>query len=341
MTEPGRLRFGVVGADHLHLFSIVEGLVGAGARPAAHAPTGVFVDAYAGWQSESVERSVDDLLADPAIDLVVTVGVPAERAAVAVAAIEAGKAVVSAKPGVTSRDQLDALRAATAGVDGRPWTVLFTERFENRAVIHAIDLAHRGAIGEIRRVRGVGPHTLDAPSRPNWFFDPTRSGGILVDLASHQIDEFLTLTGDPDDAAIVDAAVGNVATPGHPAFEDVGSLSIVGGGAEGHHAVDLLSPPGLGTWGDVRLEVTGTTGTLEVRANIDVCGEPGPEHLLHVDAEGARRVDLSGVGVEWASCLLADVAAGTESLMTQSHVFAVSALSLDARDRARSWGSDR
>jgi len=341
VTDPGPLRFGVVGADHLHLFSIVDGLVGAGARPAAHVPTGAFADAYAAWQTESVACSVDDVLGDPAIDLVVTVGIPAERAAVAIAAIEAGKAVVSAKPGVTSRAQLDAVRSATAGMAGRPWTVLFTERFENRAVVRAIDLVRQGAIGSVRRVSGAGPHTLDAPSRPDWFFDPARSGGILVDLASHQIDEFLTLTGDPDDAEVVDAAAGNVATPDHPAFEDVGSLSVVGGGAEGYHAVDLLSPSGLGTWGDVRLGIVGTTGTLEVRANIDVCGEPGPEHLIHVDADGARRVDLSDVRVDWAPRLLADVAAATESLMSQSHVLAVSALTLDARDRARDWGSGR
>ncbi len=341
MTRSGPVRFGVVGADHLHLFSIVDGLVRAGAVASAHVPDGAFIEAYAGWQSDSVPIDLDDLLDDPSIDLVVTVGVPADRAAVAVAALGAGKSVVSAKPGVTSRDQLEAVRAAAAGRPGRPYTVLFTERFENRAVVRAIGLVREGAIGTVVRVRGVGPHTLDAPSRPEWFFDPARSGGILVDLASHQIDEFLIITGDPTDAAIVDAAAGNVATPDHPAFEDVGSLTIVGGGAEGHHGVDLLSPAGLGTWGDVRLEITGTTGTLEVRANIDVCGEPGPEHLFHVDATGARRVDLSNVAIDWAARLLADLTDGTETLMTQTHVFAVSELSLAAREQARTWGSTR
>lgn len=341
MTHAGPVRFAVVGADHLHLFSIVDGLVGAGAQAAAHVPAGTFIDAYSGWQSASEPVEPAELLADPSIDLIVTVGVPAERAEVAVAALEAGKSVVSAKPGATSLAQLQAVRAASRGRPGRPYTVLFTERFENRAVMRAIELTHQGAVGTVTRIRGVGPHTLDAPSRPPWFFDPEYSGGILVDLASHQIDEFLTITGDPDDATIIDAAVGNVANPEHPDFEDVGSLSIVGGGAEGHHGVDLLSPAGLGTWGDVRLEIIGTAGTLEVRANIDVCGVPGPEHLFHVDAEGSRRVDVSGVGVDWATRLLADLADDSESLMTQQHVFAVSELSLAARSQARVWGSAR
>ncbi|HET8930598.1 MAG TPA: hypothetical protein VFN21_08080 [Acidimicrobiales bacterium] len=341
MTRSGPVRFAVVGADHLHLFSIVDGLIGAGAVAAAHVPAGTFIGAYAGWQSASEPIELADLLADPSIDLVVTVGVPADRAAVAVAALGAGKSVVSAKPGMTSPAQLDAIRAATRDRPGRPYTVLFTERFENRAVVRAIELARGGAIGTVTRVRGVGPHTLDAPSRPAWFFDPERSGGIIVDLASHQIDEFLTITGDPVDAVIVDAAAGNVASPDHPDFEDVGSLSIIGGGVEGHHGVDLLSPAGLGTWGDVRLEVTGTAGTLEVRANIDVCGEPGPEHLFHVDAEGSRRVDVSGVDIGWATTLLADLVDDSESLMSQQHVFAVSELSLAARSQARTWGSAR
>lgn len=341
MTPPQPVRFGVVGADHLHLFTIVDGLVGAGAVATAHVAGGAFIDAYAGWQTNSEPVGFDTLLADESIDLIVTAGVPSERAAVAVAALEAGKSVVSAKPGVTSQTQLDAVVAAAAGRPGRPWTVLFTERFENRAVLRAIELAHSGAIGRITRIEGSGPHTLDAPSRPGWFFDPAQSGGIVVDLASHQFDEFLTLTGDPDDVVVLDAAAGNTATPDHPDFEDVGSVHLVGGGVEGHHQVDLLSPAGLDTWGDVRLTIIGTTGSLEVRANIDVAGQPGPEHLLLVDADSARRVDVSGVAVDWPRRLLADLTDRSETLMTQRHVFAVSQLSLEARLQARTWGSVR
>ena len=154
---------------------------------------------------------------------------------------------------------------ALDGRPGRPWTVLFTERFENRAVAEAVRLARAGAVGQVVQRRGA-PHSLFAAERPDWFWDPTKSGGILVDLASHQVDQFLALVGDPAEVEVRSAAVGNVATPAHPDFQDVGSFTLVAAGAQGDHEVDLLSPAGLGTWGDVRLAVVGTTGTLEVRA---------------------------------------------------------------------------
>ncbi len=153
-------------------------------------------------------------------------------------------------------------------------------------------MVRAGAIGRVVRVRGSGPHTLAADQRPDWFWDPAQAGGILVDLASHQVDQFLALLDDPTEVEVRAAAAGNVATPEHPAFRDVGSFTLSAAGAQGDHAVDFLTPAGLGSWGDVRLEIVGTEGTLEVRANLDVLGREGAEHLFHVDAEGARRVEV-------------------------------------------------
>ena len=282
-----------------------------------------------------------EILADDSIDLVVTVAVPADRAAITVAALRAGKSVVSAKPGVTTRAQLAAVTEALAGRPGRPWTVVFTERFENRAVAAAVRLARAGAVGRVVRVTGTGPHSLHPDERPDWFWDPAAGGGILVDLASHQVDQFLAVVGDPDDVDVRASAVGNVNTPDHPAFEDIGAFTLVAPGVHGEHSVDFLSPAGLGTWGDARLVVTGTAGTLEVRANIDVAGHDGAEHLIHVDADGARRVDLTATTLDWAADLLADLADDGERLMTQAHVLAVSDLTLRAQEHAAAWGTPR
>ena len=115
-------------------------------------------------------------------------------------------------------------------------------------------------------MRGSGPHSLVAAERPDWFWDPDLSGGILVDLASHQVDQFLALLDDPSDVEVRGSTAGNVATPNHPDFQDIGSFTLVARGAQGDHDVDFLTPAGLGTWGDVRLSIVGTTGTLEARA---------------------------------------------------------------------------
>ena len=329
----------MVGADHLHVFSLVEGLLSAGADPVAHLRSGDLIGLYEGWQTTSEARSLGDILDDPAVGLVVLVGVASERASVAVAAIDRGKAVLSAKPGITSRPQLEAVREALACRSGRRWTVLFSERFENRAIARAVELARAGAIGQIVHVAGSGPHSLMADQRPDWFWDPDRSGGILVDIGSHQIDQFAALVGDPSAVQVDRSLVGNVACAEHPSMQDVGTMTLLAPGVVGEHRVDYLSPTGLDTWGDVRLSVVGTAGTIEVRANIDVTGAPGAEHLILVDADGARRIDVSNDERQWANHLLSDLVDDGERLMTQEHVLTVCDLSLQAQERAAGWGS--
>lgn len=336
--------FAVVGADHPHLFTLAGGLVDAGARAVAHVHSGGLIDGYEGWQPASEARDVSAILADPEVTLVITVGVPVERADVAVAALEAGKSVLSAKPGVTSRTDLERIRVAVSDRPGRPWTVLFSERYENRAVARAVTMARDGAVGRIVHVAGTGPHALHPDLRPDWFWDPARSGGILVDLASHQVDQFLAVCGDPSagdraGVSVAAARVGNVACPDRPAMQDVGSLTLLADGVVGEHRVDLLSPAGLPTWGDVRLSIVGTDGTLEVRANIDVAGAPGGEHLISVDGDGVRRIDVSDDPLPWAEQLLADLADDGERVCTQAQVFAVCDLALDAQERATEWGT--
>ena len=352
-------RIALVGADHNHLYEIIDRLVKAGAEAVAHTAEGQFVEHYSGWQAGSQERSFDDILADDTIDLIVTAAIPNRRADIALAAIAAGKHVVSDKPGLTTMDQLDAIRAAVADRPGRPWTVLFTERFENRAINEAVRLARSGAVGPIVHVIGAGPHTMWAKRRPAWFWDPEATGGILVDIGSHQVDQFMSITGATSaDVSIVTSMVGNVASPDHPAMQDIGSMTLAcspspglrepprspetrarGTAVVGDHRLDYLTAKGLGTWGDCRLTIVGTEGTIEARANVDVAGLEGGEHLIVVDADGTRRVDISGVVVDWGEQLLADLADDGERLMTQQHAIDVTDVCLRAQAAARPWGT--
>lgn len=344
MNDAAAVSFAVVGADHPHVFELVNRLVDAGAVAAAHAPLGGLIERYATWRTESVETPVEAILADSAIGLVVLAGVPSERADLALAAVRSGKRVLSAKPGVTTMEQLDALRAELAGRPGRPWTVLFTERFENRAIGAAVDLARSGGLGTIVHVIGAGPHRRFAERRPPWFWDNAATGGILVDVGSHQADQLLAIAGDDSGFAVGEvraAAVGNVACPDHPDMQDIGSMTLLANGIVGDHRVDFLTPDGLASWGDVRLQIVGTLGTAEVRANIDVTGADGAEHLIVVDADGARRVDVADRAVDWADRFLADLANDGEELMSQRHVVEVCDLTLRAQAGATPWGADR
>jgi predicted dehydrogenase len=333
------MRVGVNGLDHGHVFEIVDRLVKAGAEVAGHVPDGGYLGHWEKWQPESRPMAYDDMLADSSIGLIVTAAIPNRRAVIALAAIAAGKHVVADKPGLTTMDQLDEIRAAVADQPGRPWTVLFTERYENRAIAEAVRLARTGAVGRIVHVIGAGPHTMGASRRPDWFWDPVATGGILVDIGSHQVDQFLTVTDlTAADVSVVAAAVGNVASPDHPAMEDIGSMTLAGPGVVSDHRLDYLTAKGLGTWGDCRLTIVGVDGTIEARANVDVAGADGAEHLIVVDHEGTRRVDIGDVVVDWGEQLLADLADHGERLMTQQHAIDVTDVCLRAQAAARPWG---
>ena len=336
-AAPPSLRIGVIGAEHPHLFTIVEPLLELGATTVAHSVgSGMWPDAYRGWRTDSDERSPDGVLDDPSIDLIVTADVPSKRGPIAAEALRRSKNVLADKPGVTTIEHLDAVVAASTASSAR-WWVLFSERFEHPAVIEAVRMARSGELGEIVHVTGLGPHSLGADTRPDWFWDMAATGGILVDLASHQVDQFLAVTGATSGSvSVVAAAAGNAAVPQHPGFEDVGHIVLACDGVVGHHRVDYLTPAGLGAWGDPRLTIVGTRATAEVRAVIDVAGTPGGEHLIVVDAEGTRRVD-DLPPARWAVDLLADLFDDGERFMARNHSAAVSRLTLEAQRSATVW----
>ena len=339
-------RLAVVGADHQHVFQIVNDLALAGVEAAAHTTSGALIGEYAKWQPGSRESEFHEILFDDTIDIVVVAGVPSERASAAVIALRAGKWVVSDKPGATTIEQLDEIRSAASGHSGRRWTVVFSERLTSQSTKRAVELAQGGAIGNVVHIIGSGPHLLAARHRPAWFWDPVSSGGILADIGSHQVDQFLTIVGPAASelAAVTAAEVGNAANPDHPRMEDIGAMTIVarsatGAPARGDFRVDYLTAKGLGTWGDVRLKIIGTAGTIESRSNIDIGGAPGADHLFLVDQSAAVRVDVSDVRLDWAALLVADVDDNRERLMPIDHPFRVTELSIKAQMLAGIWGT--
>jgi predicted dehydrogenase len=338
MRPRGKIRVGVIGLDHNHGLMLAARLWQAGATIAAHHASGaanLVAMRLLGLRARSLP--IDAIIEDPTIDLIVTAAIPSERGDIAVRALRAGKHVVADKPGVTTRKGLAAIDQALSETDRR-WWVMFGERFENRAISEACRRARLGDIGRVVSVLGLGPHRMGADGRPDWFWDPEATGGILVDIGSHQADQFLMATGATD-VEVLSAQVGNVACPRHPNMQDIGQMVLSGGGAIGTHRVDYLSPTGLNTWGDGRLMIVGTEGTLEVRTNVDVAGRKGREHLIAVDGKGVRRLDAKTSSVDWAKRLVADVVDGSDTFVSRDHVRRVSELTLRAQAAAGEWAA--
>lgn len=332
MSRP--LRFAAIGIDHRHVFGMANNMQDAGAE-------------FAGWWTEghpnteagfikrfpSVPKteSAEALLEDQTIDLILLAGIPFERADWAIAAMQAGKDVLSDKPGCTTLAQLGSIKASVAQT-GRIWSVDFSERFEVPAVTRAAELVAEGAIGRVVQTLGLGPHRLNRETRPNWFFQREAYGGIITDIGSHQIDQFLFFTGS-EDAEITLATAENYANAADPGLQDFGEVALRSDKGHGYIRLDWYTPDALPTWGDGRLTILGTEGYIELRKYVDV-GSNGTDHLILVNDKRCEKIDASDAGLPFFTRLIADIRDRSETAMTQSHAFKVCELSLQAQAMA-------
>lgn len=339
----GNLRFAAVGLDHSHAFDQIEGLLGQGCEL-----TGLSSDERDSAVAQTCRRRwpdapwVDDstqLLHDPSIDLVVTAAIPDRRAAIAIEALSNGKDVVADKPGCISLQQLDEVKKAVAEF-GRFWSVTFSERFKVRCVTRAGQLVREGRIGQVVQTLGLGPHRegdrahlAGGEGRPDWFYDRERTGGILTDIASHQVDQFLWFTG-ADAAEVVSSTVANYSHPEAPRMQDFGEVVLRTDNAHAYIRVDWYTPQGLPTWGDGRLLILGTEGYIELRKYVDIAGRPGGDHLIVVDSSGTEYIDCSDEPLTYYPDLVSDVINRTESACPQQHTFEVMRLAILAQQEA-------
>jgi predicted dehydrogenase len=334
------LKFVAIGLDHRHIYEMTGRLLEMGCEcvgywtEGAPQPLAGFVRRF-----PHIPRVADKLrlLEDPTVQLVLTAAVNCDRAGIAIEAMRHSKDVMSDKPGCTTPDQLAELRRTVAET-GRIWSVNYSERFEVRAVTRAIELVKAGAIGRVVQTVGLGPHRLNRQLRPAWFFQRHRYGGVLCDIASHQVEQFLIFTGSTD-AEVITSAIGNFANPSDPELEDFGEMLLRSDHAQGYIRVDWYTPDGLNSWGDGRLTILGTDGYIELRKYIDVAGRPGTDHLFLVDNKQTRYIECGDADLPYAANLVADVLDRTERAMPQAHCFKVMELALKAQAMAARLGN--
>lgn len=328
------IKFAAIGINHSHIYGQVECLKRAGAQFVAfHAVEDDLAAAFAEKFPEA-RRAAEarEILEDPSIAVITTAAIPADRAAISIAAMQHGKDVLSDKPGMTTFAQLEEIKRVQAET-GRIYAVLYSEHFEVKATVEAGNLIAQGAIGKVINTVGLGPHALNNNPRPDWFFERARYGGILCDIGAHQFEQFLFFSGAMD-AEIVSANVANRANPHRPGLQDVGDVSVRTPDTTGYIRVDWFTPKGLPTWGDGRLTILGTEGYIELRKYIDIAGRAGDNHLFIVNAEGPRHIDCSSVELPFGRQFLDDVRNRTETAMPQERCFNAMKLALTAQQMA-------
>jgi predicted dehydrogenase len=337
--EP-RIRFAAIGMNHGHVYGQCEALIRAGGQLVSFYAKEPDLAAAFGkrYPNAKLAKSEQEILDDKSIQLVTSAAIASERAPLGIRVMRAGKDFLSDKPAMTTLQQLAEVRKVQAETK-RIYSVMYSERHENRATVRAGELVQAGAIGKVIQTVGLGPHReLQGTPRPDWFYRKEQYGGILTDIASHQFDQFLFFTNSTE-AKIVASQVGNLHHPDKPGLEDFGDCMVRGNGGTGYIRVDWFTPKGLATWGDGRLTILGTDGYIEVRKNVDIAsGKEGGSHLYLVDQKETKYIDCKDAKLPFAGKLIDDVLNRTETSMTQKHTFLAMQLALEAEANAQRLG---
>ncbi|GAB3951556.1 Gfo/Idh/MocA family oxidoreductase [Spirosoma harenae] len=334
-TGAARIRFSVIGMNHGHIYGQVGAVTrGGGELVSFFAKEPELAAEFAKRFPQAKQaKSEDEILNDKSIQLVLTSGIANERAPLGIRVMKSGKDFMSDKPGITTLEQLAEVRKVQKETK-RIYSIMYSERLENKATVKAGELVKAGAIGNVIQTVGLGPHRMTPASRPAWFFEKKQFGGIICDIASHQFDQFLFFTGSTK-ADIVASQVGNLHFPQYPNFEDFGDVMLRGDGGMGYIRVDWFTPDGLKSWGDGRLTILGTEGFIELRKNIDPGGREGGNHLFITDKKETRYIDCSKENLPYGEQLVNDILNRTETAMSQEHCFLATELALKAQKNAQ------
>src|SRR5690625_1709153 len=122
---------------------------------------------------------------------------PSKRSALGNHLMAAGKDYSTETPPYTTLQQVEEAKRVVPRT-GKKYMVYYSKRLHVESAIFAGQLIEEGPIDKVLQVTGFGPHRLNAPSRPDWFFEKEKYGGILCDIGSHQIEQFLFFSGCQD-----------------------------------------------------------------------------------------------------------------------------------------------
>ena len=184
MTAP--LRIGILGAARIAGDGIVapartlgHELVAVAARDRTRA------EAFAAEHGiATVHDTYADVIADPGVDLVYNALVNSLHAQWNIAALQAGKHVLSEKPLTSNAAQARAVRAAAGSCPGR--IVEGFHYLHHPVNLRLRELVTSGALGDIRRVDLVLAIPAPPDTDPRWSRD--LAGGATMDLGCYVLD---------------------------------------------------------------------------------------------------------------------------------------------------------
>jgi predicted dehydrogenase len=185
------------------------------------------IEGFAARWGGRAARSLDELLADPAVTAVLIAAPHQHHEALAIAAAAAGKHILLEKPMAPTVAACDRIIAAVEQAGVR-LLVGHTMRFA-RPCLAARDLIASGRFGSPRFGSSwLVKLWMEANRRP-WHLRPETGGGLLLTAGIHALDRLMFLFGRP-----VRAVAAHVETAFHAQAADDAALLLVsftGGGA--------------------------------------------------------------------------------------------------------------
>lgn len=333
------IKFAVIGLDHNHILGMTAAVQRGGGELVSVFPTSDqgLADFRKRFGDVKLAKSEDEILNDPSIKLVAAAPIPDLRAPLGIRVMKHGKDYLSDKPGITSLEQLAEVRK-TIKETNRIYAIMYSERLEVKAAVKAGELVKAGAIGKVVQTVNLAPHRVSPATRPDWFWDVSRYGGILCDIGSHQADQFVYYTGSTV-ADVTASQVANVNHPHKPKFQDFGDMMMHGNGGFGYVRVDWFTPDGLPTWGDGRLFILGTEGYIELRKYVDVARSKSGNHLFIVDNKQMRYIDCGNLPLPFGAQFVEDIINRTHVAQDQEQALLATELVLKAQKNAKQVNS--
>jgi predicted dehydrogenase len=186
-----------------------------------------------------------------------------KRGSIIIAALQAGKHVISDKPICTASSELAQIEQLAASKK-LVVSALFDLR-DSGAFRTARRLIREGTIGEVHTVNFTAQHPLLRATRPAWYFEPGKQGGTLNDIACHATDLIPWMTGRQIQS-VVAARAWNARLKEFPQFQDAAQFMLKldnSGGVLGD--VSYLAPDACGYSAPQYWRVTchGSSGVIE------------------------------------------------------------------------------
>ncbi|MGI6161581.1 MAG: Gfo/Idh/MocA family protein [Christensenellales bacterium] len=336
VVKPGQFNYAAIGLSHGHIYAMCNGLNEAGATlKYVYEEDSELLEAFLKFYPETeVAKSEEQILLDSDISLVASAAIPNERTPLGIRVLKSGKHYFADKPAMTTFEQLEEAKKAVSETRLK-YYIYYGEMLHVESAVYAQQMIDEGKVGRVLQIIIMAPHRMNKESRPDWFFNPEQSGEILTDLGSHQFEQFLSYTGAKT-ASVLHSKTANYANKDHSAFRDFADATLLAdNGATGYCRVDWFTPDGLGAWGDGRVFVMGTKGTIEIRKYLDVANVNEGDHVIYVNNEGEFRYDVFGkVGYPFFGEFILDCINGTEHSMTQDRVFEAMRIALEASSKA-------